>query len=313
MKKRLPALLKVAITIIGLIFAFSQIDFRQAWRQIQTMSGGDIGLILGLMLISLAVRAYRWGLLLQGAGAQIGFRRLLLLYYAGNFFNAFLPSGFGGDAIRALEAAREMPASVAVAIVLVDRMTGLMILFAIALLALPFRPVGFPNWLALTVGGMSVAGLLGGGAVLHGGLLRWLDQRLPPFLAPLHYKPIAQLTAAIESCGWAAIGKAFVVSIIFNGILISWWYVAGNALGYQIPLSHYILVIPILSASLLLPSIGGLGVRESLAPSLFAAAGLSSTEAVTLTLLLFTLLRLSSLVGAPLYLGLIWQNRRQIA
>jgi hypothetical protein len=67
--------------------------------------------------------------------------------------------------------------------------------------------------------------------------------------------------------------------------------------------------VPVLSLALLVPSIGGLGVRETLAPALFAGANLSADEAVALSLLVFALLRLTSLLGAPLYLAAQWRAR----
>ena len=87
------------------------------------------------------------------------------------------------------------------------------------------------------------------------------------------------------------------ISIIFNLMQIGWFAAAGHALGYDVPFSYYILVIPFLSLAILLPSIGGLGIREGLAPLLFASAGLSSEQAVALTLLVFAIERLSGFLG----------------
>ena len=63
--------------------------------------------------------------------------------------------------------------------------------------------------------------------------------------------------------------------------------------------------------ALLVPSIGGLGVRENLAPALFPGAGISAVQAVALTLLVFGLERIASLLGAPVYLASILRPRRR--
>ena len=97
------------------------------------------------MILSLVLRALRWRVLLIGAGATVNFGRLTQLYFIGNFFNAFLLSGMGGDVVRAVEASEDVSTDVAAGTVIVDRLTGLLTLFAIALLALPFRPADFPN------------------------------------------------------------------------------------------------------------------------------------------------------------------------
>ncbi|HQF72029.1 MAG TPA: UPF0104 family protein, partial [Promineifilum sp.] len=68
-----------------------------------------------------------------------------------------------------------------------------------------------------------------------------------------------------------------------------------------------VLVVPVMSLAVLVPSIGGLGVRETVAPALFAGAGLAPEQAVALTLLVFALERVASLLGAPVYL---WTTAR---
>ena len=58
-----------------------------------------------------------------------------------------------------------------------------------------------------------------------------------------------------------------------------------------------------MSIAMLVPSIGGLGVRELLAPLLFTGANLSPQSAYALSLLVFVLMRSSSLLGAPVYVA----------
>ena len=60
---------------------------------------------------------------LRGVGANIRLGRLAELYFVGNFFNMFLLSGFGGDVVRILEAARNVPGNIATGTVLLDRFT----------------------------------------------------------------------------------------------------------------------------------------------------------------------------------------------
>ena len=62
---------------------------------------------------------------------------------------------------------------------------------------------------------------------------------------------------------------------------------------------------------MLMPSIGGLGVREFLAPALFAGAGLSPEQAIALTLVVFALERLSGLLGAPVYINATLRDRKK--
>lgn len=302
MRKHLGTISKIVITILALIYVSSQVDLADIGQRLLQANLGWV--LVGFLLVnaSLVVRAYRWHLLLRGIGETIRFWRLVSLYFAANFFNSVLPSGFSGDVVRAVEAAQDVPAETAAGTVIVDRATGLLALFVIGLAALPFRPESFPRDLFWQTTAVCLSGLVGGFVMLEGHLVRRLGKRVPAFLQPV-WEKFDGVIAAVQACGWTAVWQAMGVSIIFNLMQIGWFAAAGLALGYRVPFSHYILVIPFLSLAILLPSIGGLGIREGLAPLLFASAGLSDEQAVALTLLVFAIERLSGFLGAPIYIA----------
>jgi len=257
------------------------------------------------------VRAFRWRILLRGLNAQVPYHRLVEIYFAGTFFNTFLPSGFGGDAVRIIEVAKDVPTNVAAGTVIVDRLTGIMALLLLALLAMPFRPPDFPDKLALMVAAISLIGLMGGFILLEGSLISRLGGWLPAKLSTEGDGPVAKLMQAVQGCGWKAIAGAFGVSMVFNVLLISWWVAAAKALGEDVSYRYMTLVVPIMSLALLVPSISGIGVRESIAGPLFAAAGLAGSTAVVLSLLVRVITIAVSLLGAPIYLLSTIRDSRQ--
>lgn len=302
MRKKLSNLLKIGITATGLAIVLSQIDLQQVWRSLVNaqLSWVIVGFILAT--VSLSVRAFRWLLLLRGLGVQVRFSRLNELYFVGNFFNAFLPSGFGGDVVRVLEIAREVPASTAAGTVILDRLTGLIMLFVMALISMPFRPESFSanfSWIII-VG--SLGGIAGGFILMEGSLIRRFGRWLPGPLSPTGDTAVSRLLQAVQGCGWRAIWQSLSVSILFNLTLAGWWLTSGLALGASVAFSYYVLIMPILSVPLLLPSISGLGPRELLAPTLFAMVKVSPETAVSISLLVFIITRLTSLLGAPVYI-----------
>lgn len=301
MRKHLGTILKISITVLALFYVSTQVDFADIGQRLLQANLGWV--LVGFLLfnLSLVVRAYRWLLLLRGIGETIRFQRLVSLYFAANFFNSVLPSGFSGDVVRAVEAAQDVPARTAAGTVLVDRATGLLALFLIGLAALPFRPDNFPNSLLWQTTAVCLIGLVGGFVMLEGRLIRAAGRLVPGFLQPVWQKVDGVITA-VQACGWTAVWQAMGISILFNLMQVAWFTVVGLALSYAVPLTHYFLVIPFLSLAILLPSIGGLGIREGLAPLLFASAGLSSEQAVALTLLVFAIERLSGFLGAPVYI-----------
>lgn len=311
MRKYLSTIIKIGVTVLGLAVVLTRFDARAIGLVI---SNADLGwLVVGFLLFNAGVvlRAYRWQILVRSLHADVPFKRLVELYFVGGFFNVFLPSGFGGDVVRILELAQDVPAGLAAGTVIIDRLTGLMMLFALALLALPFRPDGFPPQLLWIIAIICAGGLVGGFILLEGTVLRKFEHVLPPRLLNAGNAFIPKLTEAIDQCGWRALFGAMGVSILFNLLQSAWWTTTAWSLGLDIPYLYMLLVVPILSLVMLIPSIGGLGVRELIAPLLFAPAGLTPEEAIALTLLVFALERLSGLLGGPLYIYTTLRDRNK--
>ena len=315
MRSRLVTLLKIAVTVGGLIFILTQIDLGDAVAQLLRADLRWAAAALLLVMSSLVLRAYRWLLLLRGLGVNLPFARLVRLYFTGHFFNAFLPTGFGGDVVRILEVARHVPGDVAAGTVLLDRLTGLLMLFVLALVALPFRPESFPPQQAAVVLAVALVGLLAGAALLDGRLLRAAGRFLPGPLSPTGEGSVARLLRAVQAVGWPALRGALLVSLVFNLMQVSWWWAAARALGLPAPFGYLLLVVPLLAITLLVPAVGGFGARESVATVLFdsavfagGAAPLAAGTGFALSTLVFLLERLSGLPGGPLYL---WDSVRQ--
>ncbi len=298
------------MTVVGLVLVLRDLDpaeigavlLQADWRW----------LLVGFLLISASMflRAYRWLILLRGIGVNVRFWRLAELYFVGNFFNAFLPSGFGGDVVRILEVTKDVELDVATGTVFLDRVSGLIMLFVMALGMLPFQEVSPGPEIVTFTAVAAVVSILGIILLLEHNLILRFGGWLPGPLSPKGNGLLAKVLKAVQACGWRAVLGALGVSTLFNLMLITWWWTTGQALGLSVTYGYYLGVVPILSVALLVPSIGGLGVREALAPTLFAGAGVVEETAVALSLLIFVLTRLSGLLGAPLYiLSILRQNR----
>lgn len=302
MRKNALNLLKISVTLIGLYLVLREVPLASI---IGVLREANLGWVLVSFLLvsgSLVLRAYRWLLLLRGAGADVRFGRLVSLYFVGSFFNMFLLSGFGGDVVRALESSRDVRRSVAAGMVILDRLTGLIMLFVMALFALPFRPENFPVYLTGFILVGAIGGMVGLTLLLEGNFLRRLGGWLPKLISPVGDGPVARLLQAVESCGWRAVGGALLVSTLFNLILALWWQTSALALRLDVSYGYMLLVVPMLSALLLLPSVSGLGPNQAVAPALFATAGVEAETAVALSFLVFIVMHLAGILGAPVYL-----------
>jgi len=160
MRRYAGTLIKLGVTAVALLLVFRQVDVRQIIAGISQAQLGWVLLAFALINASMVVRAYRWQLLLVALHASVRLGRLVELYFVAGFFNSVLPSGLAGDVVRVVEAAQDVPTDVAAGTVIVDRLTGLLALFALALVALPWRPPYFPVTLLTQIVIVCVVGLV---------------------------------------------------------------------------------------------------------------------------------------------------------
>jgi uncharacterized membrane protein YbhN (UPF0104 family) len=98
--RSLPVRLAVTAVLLGILA--TEIDWDAAWKRVS--EGNPLWLVLGVALldVGLVAGAARWHLLL----ADTPWRETLRVYFMGAFANNFLPTGFGGDAVRSVAAAQ---------------------------------------------------------------------------------------------------------------------------------------------------------------------------------------------------------------
>jgi len=301
-KKRWMNLLRVLISVGVLGILFWKIGLGQT---LDVLRQADVRYLLAaflLFVLSLVIRAYRWLILVRSLDPSVSFGRLLRLYFIGQFFNAFLPSSFGGDVVRALELTQDTDTSAAIGTVLLDRMTGLLVLFVMGLAALPFNAARMEPWLVSLLLGVAGGGLVVGALVLEGQFLQRLTGWLPTSLSLAGQGPLAKVYAAVTGCGWRAVTGAFGVSVLFNliNVVINW--LCGRAVGAGVGLGYFFAVTPLLSVSGLIPSIGGWGVREAMSTALFSPTGAGANVAAALGLALGIVTLAAGLVGGCIYL-----------
>jgi uncharacterized membrane protein YbhN (UPF0104 family) len=301
MKKSWMNVLRILISVGALAFLFWKIGLGET---LDVLRRADLRYLVAaflLFVLSLIIRAYRWLVLLRSLAPSIPFGRLVRLYFVGQFFSSFLPSQFGGDVIRALELTQDTDSSAAIGTVLLDRMSGLMVLFVIGLAVLPFHASQMQPWLVWLLIGVSGGGLAAGALVLEGRFLRRLTGHLPSALSLAGQGSLAKIYAAVTNCGWRAVLGAFGVSAVFNvaNVVINW--LCGQAVGAGIGLGYFGAVTPLLSISGLVPSIGGWGVRETVSTAIFAPAGIDPNVSAALGASLGGVTLAAGLVGGVLY------------
>jgi hypothetical protein len=303
-RRHLGNLLKVGISVGLLAWVLPRIGLAEIWREIQSVHLNWLGLAFGLCILGTAMRAYRWQALLVGLGLGVPIGRLIRLYFVGTFFNTFLPSGFGGDVVRVIELAQDSRrAHEATGTVLVDRLTGILVLLALALLALPFSLNLIPPALAAVLAALAVGGLVGGWLLFQQRLLGRVIRFIPAGLPFDARGQVEKLYAAISGSGSKAMGQALGISLAFNVLLIFLNYAIARSVGVDVSLGYFFLFVPPTSLALMVPSVGGLGAREWAYTELWPQVGVGAAEAGAMSLLNYAVNAATGLVGAAIYVS----------
>jgi uncharacterized membrane protein YbhN (UPF0104 family) len=287
--------------------------WRMDWSQVRAAFASlrlDLWSLAAIVYaVTQAVSSVRWQLLGRPLGFQEPFRRFLGYYYIGMFFNLVLPTSVGGDVVRAWyldgKSGRRATAFVSV---IADRVSGVVVLVLLALIALPFRPAELPAWVTWTVAGMAGGGLFGLTCLLSFGRMTGTRYSVPctkytVFDAVFRFcSLLGDLPSAL-----CPSPRVFLVSTLLSvvvqlaNVLVVW--LIGQALHLSVPGSYHLILVPTVTLLTLLPiSLNGMGVREGAMAVMLAPLGVDAGTAVTLAFLWFAAFVLPSLAGVFPYL-----------
>jgi uncharacterized membrane protein YbhN (UPF0104 family) len=227
-------------------------------------------LILGL--------ASRWRIFILQQRLRLSFARVVSLTWAGQFFNSILPGSTGGDLIKILQLCRFAPdrKAAAAATVFVDRLTAMVALVTMCVVALLIDPIPFRVLLPHGTTGIKAVffglGLTAGGAALAAGSFYAL--RLTNMGGRIKRTLLAARTNVQCSSGFLI---ALVTSFSLHLLNFSILYCFFHALHLTITYGQVVLLMmPVVLLIVLLPvTINGHGLRELLLVGYFTHFGVT--------------------------------------
>jgi len=297
-RKRLYDIGRLLISAVLLVVLFTVFDLRDSWNALKGMNWVYFVLSLLLFQTKMVIRAYRWRFLLDALGVHVPIARLTYLYYVGVFFNTFLPSGFGGDAVKMVELnSYSKRGSESISTVLVDRLAGIVVSFALGLVAWPFVRGQIPTEQSTLMLLASAGGLVATWFLFQ----RRLADRVISWMPEKIRERLQGLYDAIHRCGSRALLQAVGVSVVFNLVLFAMNYFLALAVGHRVPFVYIAAFMPIISLSMLIPSVGALGTREGAYALLFGSIGMPEPVAIAMSLAFYLSNVLTGLVGGVLY------------
>jgi uncharacterized membrane protein YbhN (UPF0104 family) len=294
--------LTVGVVLLG-VLAW-RADLSSVAKAIGDAALGFVLLAVVLILAALMLGAIRWHAYLRALGFEIPVGSSIRLALIGSFFNAFLPTGIGGDTYKALRLPRP-PATLpdAFASVLLDRGAGVVGMAVLALIGVVSQATedrgGSVTLLALITGVPIVVcyGILlilgrrrtiGSATVADGGLFRTGLRLLASLSAGA-----GDLRASVQGIG---VGIATAVLFLGANACLS------RALHLSVPLAGLAVLLLLASVVAVLPlSINGVGLREAVYVWGLGSYGVGGDAALAFALLVLATALASSAVGGIVY------------
>lgn len=275
MKQAKSAIIRIVISAcaLGLVFYAARGKLLDAFSYFTNLDYLPFLTAVAILFGSLFVVSQRLHLILSVQGVIVSRLRLYYLWLISLFFNLFLPSAIGGDIAKAYYIYKDSGRkAAAVSSVVVDRFLGLMATVSMATVGFflvraqirhPHIGVILLCFLTIVIVGTLFVVSSRFSTPLKIMILRFMPRQLRQglerfFEALGHYRDSRQ--DFLVGYGYSVIAQSLFI-IIF--------YFLARSLRIQLPLSLFFLLIPLVTLCSMIPSIGGLGVREAAMVYLF--------------------------------------------
>jgi uncharacterized protein (TIRG00374 family) len=306
MKKRIFQFARIFISLflLGLLFFLMRDNLEGL---VENIKRADINIFAYSLLFIVPISmlsALRFKIFLTVQGVRLKYIRVLNLVFVSYFFNNFMPSTVGGDVAKLYYVKKSFgdytrPLSA----IIVDRLTGLTALLCLATFSvLRWEHLVKNAAVKIIVISCSCAMLILIFLILYGKpggkLLRIFDM---PFLSKI--KPwIIDLHKAVQLYRHSSsLPAGFILSLISHILICVYSFVLSKALYLDVPISIFLILTPVVGLMSSLPSLNGLGIRES-AVVYFYKDFIAPEQALALSVLFLAYLIPVSIAGAIIYL-----------
>jgi uncharacterized membrane protein YbhN (UPF0104 family) len=287
-RKRLWFILKLVFTLASIAWCVHVIDLEKVRQLLHNADRQLLAWLVPLVVLQIAGGALRFKYMVD-PHFSMSYLQHLRQYFIANYFNLILPSSIGGDAVRVFLLDKQgLSKTRAATYIFSERLMGLYSLVLIALSA------GFAvslsddiHILAITLTMLSAVSLTAFPLLMY--ITR--NTRQP------------QVVAAREALKglWsdkARLAGTVALSLVYQLLTVSFTLLVARAFHLDVSLMMLLALVPLVWLVTFLPiSFGGLGVREVSFIGLFTQVGLSSEQAIFLSLGTYAAMLLAGMLG----------------
>jgi uncharacterized protein (TIRG00374 family) len=303
--KRISFFLRIAVSVGLVALMVSRLDTSNMMRLLRRADLLLVGLTLLAVLADRALMGLRWMKLVEALDVRAPRSKLFKIFFLSTFFGSFLPSGVGGEAVRALSFSRLTSRGVeSVASVAMDRLIGLLSMLLTGLLSLSIFYRMYPHpallWVVLA-GSVVLVALLGLSLArpVHRAILERARGR-PSRIAEWARRAVESLGRYRERLG--TLGLVLLISIGVQLLRVLQAYLLSESMGLGTPAIYFLCFVPPILVVTMLPiSVGGWGTGNLAYVALFSQVGMDPDGAFVLSVLILGLGVVGNLPGGLIY------------
>jgi hypothetical protein len=303
--KRLSFFLRVAVSIGLVALMVTRLDTANMLRFVRRADVGLVALTLLAVLADRTLMAVRWMKLVEALGVHAARSKLFKIFFLSTFFGSFLPSGVGGEAVRAISFSRLTSKGIeSVASVVLDRLIGLLSMLLTGLLSLGvfYQVYPHPALLYVVLASSFLLLIVLGSALarpVHAKLLERFGSGAGRFAGWLR-KGVEAMTRYREKPG--VLGLVLLMSIGVQLLRVLQAYLLSEAMDLETPAVYFLCFVPPILVITMLPiSVGGWGTANLAYVALFSQVGMDPDGAFVLSVLILGLGVVGNLPGGLIY------------
>lgn len=297
--------LSVAVVLTALVLYWSHPS-----RILGAAAGADLRWIaaaLGLVLVDRTLMALRWIDLLVALapGSRPPMRAVLRVFFVSSFVSNFVPS-VASDLYRAYALSTyDVHLAESTASVLMDRALGVLSVGLVVAAALPFAGGLAARDALVWVVALVLAVCAVAAAVIYSErAARWVRRATASIPVRVLQRTADALTEAVRRYAGhhGAMTRVLALSIAVQIVRVLQGWCLGQALGIDLPLLTYFVLIPIIVLVMQLPvTINGIGTTQVAFSALFVPQGAAAPQVFAFSVLFLALGVVGTLPGGVLY------------
>ncbi len=290
--------LRWSLVILIVFLIVWLVDIQQTWKILKGTDPRWLALAFIVVQVQVLLSAIRWCITANRLDQRLGLQRAISEYYLATLANLSLPGGIGGDAARVYRNRVGGSWRSSMMSVTIERMSGQLVLFVVTLVGWLLWPLVFeqavPKHLPQVLGIFLLLCVMLAAIVALFGRLSLSVRRF-----------ILELSPALKRV-WLVDRQWLLQSVLSVAIVASYvvvFAICALSIAEPLPLAALFTVVPVVLLSMVIPlSVGGWGIRELAAASLWPVVGLTAEAGIASSIVYGLVSMVSVIPGALLYL-----------